>query len=320
MKEFIKKLLKKLKLDNFYKTLSKTYNSFYWKEKRVKGKKSDKKYYVIRRSDEVGLFSYFNTHIGAIKKAVDKGYVPIIDMQTYENTYLIGKDVNKYNSWEFFFKQPMNVSVSDVKAYTRVISAGTVDYDCPNDSDECMNVESEKFKMWKRYVNRYIKYSDEAEKVIDETYKRLINPDDKVLGVKCRGTDYNALKPVGHPIQPEAEEVILKAEGLIKDKGYTKIFLATEDKKIWKAFKEKFGDIVISNVIEYEDYKDGVRISSLMPHSTEYRLNDGMNYLVSMAILSMCSGFIAGKTSGAVSVLLLSKGFEYYYIWDKGRY
>jgi hypothetical protein len=30
----------------------------------------------------------------------------------------------------------------------------------------------------------------------------------KILGVKTRGTDFTALKPAGHPIQPNINDVI----------------------------------------------------------------------------------------------------------------
>lgn len=320
MKRFAKKILYFMGLKRTYAFIAKKYNDAYWKERIVKGKKEEKIYYVIRRQDDVGLFSYFNTFIGSIKKAVDAGYIPVIDLMTYENTYLCRKEIGKINAWDVYFNQPCNVLLENIKKSKRILSSGEAEKICPNDSDECFNIESETFKMWKKIVKTYIEYSEESKKQIENSWFELFNKEDKILGVMCRGTDYTDLRPRMHPIQPDVEEVIEKAKELIEKNKYTKIFLATEDRKNWNAFKKVFGDKVVRNTENFVDYKPGCRISKSLPDSTDGRIAIGMEYLVSIAILAKCNAFIGGRTSGSVAVMLLSEGFEYYYLWDKGRY
>lgn len=53
-----------------------------------KGIKRDKKIYVVRRFDRVGLFSYFITALGGIAYAVEHDMIPVVDLRSVGNTYV----------------------------------------------------------------------------------------------------------------------------------------------------------------------------------------------------------------------------------------
>lgn len=66
---------------------------------------------------------------------------------------------------------------------------------------------------------------------IEAEYKQLFEGKRKVLGVICRGTDYLALKPSGHPVQPEIKDVIAYCKKYMEKNKYDAIYLATEERK-----------------------------------------------------------------------------------------
>ena len=104
--------------------LNEPYTRWKWRERRVSyGKENpDKTFYVIRRAScKVGLFSHVMTNMGLVKYALDRGYIPVIDMQNTKNTYLEPDQVGKVNAWEFYFEQPCGYSLRDIKKSKNVI-------------------------------------------------------------------------------------------------------------------------------------------------------------------------------------------------------
>ena len=98
--------------------LNRLYVSWKWRERRVShGKENpDKIFFVIRRARcKAGLFSLVMTNMGLVKYALDKGYIPVIDMQSERNTYLEEEQVGRENAWEFYFEQPCGYSLKDIE-------------------------------------------------------------------------------------------------------------------------------------------------------------------------------------------------------------
>lgn len=88
-----------------------------------RGYKSSK-FAILRRINcpECGLFSNFIVHLGCIKKYLELGYIPIIDLSSFENVFN-GFKLNSLidNPWEKFFYQPFNYTLYDVKQKGRKI-------------------------------------------------------------------------------------------------------------------------------------------------------------------------------------------------------
>ena len=150
--------------------------------------------------------------------------------------------------------------------------------------------------------------------------QRLFTPEDRIVGVKCRGTDYLRAKPAGHPRQPSVDEIIYKTEEVMRDKQCNKIFLATEDETIYAAFTAHFKDAVVTNKTEYVHYEKGPIGQVVYREDTKEKYLEGLEYLSQIIILSRCNCFVAGLTSGTVGAMLLTKGYEYSYIFDLGLY
>ncbi len=295
----------------------------YWEEHSVKyGKENlDKTFYVIRRSDlYCGLFSLLITNLAQINEAIKKGYIPVIDMQNDFNIYLEKEQIGRENSWEYFFKQPAGYSLQDIsKSKNVIIGAGTVPKMFPYLDVNFLLGKTGELEYWRELAQKYIVLSDKAQEIIDSEYKRLFGRGDKILGVKCRGTDYTKDKPKNHPVQPSSSQILEKAKEIVRERNCTKVFLATEDVEYYRVFSEYFGDRLIVNKTDYMNYRGG------STGKEEYEqgkggLNAGMEYLTTTVLLSRCDCLCAGCVSATVGALLLTKGYEYTYLFDLGIY
>ena len=84
-----------------------------WSEHYLKkGSPNEPTYYIIRsKYATIGLFCYYNFFAGQIKYALERGFVPVIDMQNFPNLYLPNELLGKENSWEYYFRQPLGIGL-----------------------------------------------------------------------------------------------------------------------------------------------------------------------------------------------------------------
>lgn len=307
----------------WYRDHRKRKEEAYWAEheKRCGREHPDKTFYVIRRRDlYCGLFSLFITNLKRIDDAVKQGYIPVIDMQNDFNIYLAEDKVGKENAWEYYFKQPMEYSLEDIgKSRHVIIGSGAVPPMFPYLDIKFLTGESGELAYWRKQVRKYITLSDEAQRMVEKEYNRLFVREDKVLGVKCRGTDYTNGKPRNHPVQPTPQQAVSKALEIFEAQGCTKVFLATEDAAFYEIFRQKFGSRLITNKIDYMVYQGG------STGKEEYEQKNGgyqagMEYLITTMLLARCQCLCAGCVSATVGALLLTEGYEYVYLFDLGIY
>lgn len=299
----IKQIIKK----NHY--LNRKYIEYKWRERRVSygSDNPDKTFYVIRRTPcSVGLFSYVSTVLGHIKYALDRGYIPIVDMQNYENTYLEEGLLGKVNAWEYYFEQPMGYTLRDIEHSKNVIlswAEGTKEF-----PDYSMIINQEKYLMWYEYAQKYIRLSAEVEKEAQKRQEDLFK-ESTIVGVLCRGTDYINNRPPQHPIQPEIQDVIVEVEKKLKETGSRYVYLATEDESIYEKFNIHFGDKLL--VTESRRYHDiGNRnINEIKTNRDNDSYTKGLEYLISIVLLSRCNYLVAGCSGGTYGAMLLTHGF-----------
>ena len=104
------------------------------------------------------------------------------------------------------------------------------------------------FEENKRYFwyNFAKKFSPIKKELIYSSYKimnSLFNNKKNILGVLARGTDYVAMKPSGHPIQPNISDIIKDVKSMDDKYIYDYIFFHQRIKHIkifcLKAFQKK---------------------------------------------------------------------------------
>lgn len=82
----------------------------------------DKTFYIIAYNGGIGgLFAIYYQILWHIIYAFDNGYIPVVDMQHYYNQYFKDNRIYKDNSWEYYFKQPCNISLNDLTEDCNII-------------------------------------------------------------------------------------------------------------------------------------------------------------------------------------------------------
>ncbi|MCR5624745.1 MAG: hypothetical protein K6G11_05815 [Lachnospiraceae bacterium] len=279
--------------------------------KRFKEKTDFKECCVINR----GLYDYqyfnicfMNNMLASIVKCHMNGVLPEVGF----------KNDAGINIWEQFFEQPCGVGENLRKT--------PVDFECGELFPKFDEIyDKQRVKRWHRLYSRYIKLNKTSRKYIGNELKELDIKNRRVLGVLCRGTDYLKLRPKGHPVQPEISTVLKDTEEKLKEWGCDYIYLATEDSKIQKQFKDKFGDRVLENKRVYYDKvfdKDGLDFIKDVHFERE---NDdylkGLEYISSMYILSRCDNIIAGNCGGSQFAVFMNGGrYNNSLIYNYGLY
>lgn len=288
-----------------------------WTEHYVrKGDPSKPTYYIIRRKNStVGIFSNFNVFAGHIRYALSNGWLPVIDMQNYTNAILEPEKLGKENAWEYFFEQPLRISLEEAYNGENIILSKNVKRLPPYKEDSFYDDKNIELAKWRMLIKMgLLKIKPTIREEILAVRAKLIAPTDRVLGVYLRGTDYVAKKPTGHPIPPPIEYVRDVICEKVRAWRCNKIFLSTEDKGIIKFFKNTFGDgfgtFCVTIDREYKDYKPGERINNVSINRENDRYITTKEYLTEMIILSTCNSFITARCSGAAGVMMLSEGFE----------
>ena len=295
--------------------------------KKSFGKEMPEKTFYIIGADEgwCGLFALIAHQLTHIAYAVERGYVPIVDLQNFNSQYLGGKEKFKENAWEYFFQQPGGYGLNDITKAQNVIQS--VFYPDPPDKKYRISYantiyDTDAIAYWGVMFKKYVRFNQSTGNFIQCKYNELLKNKGRVLGILCRGTDYTTLKPRNHPIQPEPIEVIERAEKAMKEWNCDYIYLATEDADIYELFVKHFADKLMSDDAKRwrtTDLAEGKSNASLFSDKSE-KCNEGVKYLYQIYLLSQCTCFIAGSTRGSLGVLLMSTGFENYYIYNLGVY
>ncbi len=133
-------------------------------------KNPDKVFYIVKRDlEREGLMSYANNFLGHIVYASEQGWIPVVDMQNYRNTYLEEADFGKKNAWEFFFKQPTKYSLEEAyQSKNVVISNGQ-----PSPF-RLVDEDGDLLEEWHENWQEYIHFADEAQKIMDREFRRII--------------------------------------------------------------------------------------------------------------------------------------------------
>lgn len=176
-----------------------SYYKFYNYNKKINLDYEKYKFAIIRRLNclSCGLFSDYIVYLGCINKFLQDGFVPIVDLQYFNNIFNgYNKDSLNENPWEIFFYQPFYFTLNNV-----IKNAKNIKYfHCPSDyfrPNEYVFNNKVLNDYWYNLANIYIPLKVEIinEKNIIKT--KLFKGSKNILGILVRGTDYIALKPKG---------------------------------------------------------------------------------------------------------------------------
>lgn len=302
--------------------INEPYTRWKWRERKISyGEENpDKTFFVIRRAScKIGLFSYVMTNMGLVDYALKKGYIPVIDMQNAENTYLEANQVGNVNAWEFYFKQPMGYCLKDIASSKNIILSDGMITEKNDFPDGHIVGEQDELIRWRGVFQKYFRIEENLLKEF-QTKKKNLFKDNRILGVLARGTDYVNARPLNHPVQPTVTQIIEKAIEVMEQYLCTYIFLATEDEIIYNAMKKQFGDKLLTvETIRYTT-SGNQNINDMHSDRKADKFLKGKEYLMAVWLLSECNCLVAGNVGGTQGALLMSQGYEYSYVFDLGLY
>lgn len=281
---------------------------------------SDRVIYVIKpdyQDGVEGLLSLINKQILYMAYAKKKGYCPYIDWKNYKTQYYDGKN----NAWEYFFKQPSNLTENEVYKSKKVYLSGwsfkTVNpeglFEADVFTDKRIREKSSEM------LCEHIRFSDEVLSIVNKEATSLNISE--CIGVYIRGTDYVKLKPSGEYVQPSVDQMKCKIHEF-ENKYSAPIFLVTEDGDIFDNLKKEFGDIV--RIVSFDTFirnyegKDVLSKSDVLEKDKKLR---GQKYLAKMILLAKCKYFVGSMTQGSKFSYILNNGnYSDEYIFDLGLY
>ena len=86
------------------------------------GNSKNKEFYVVARTADItGLGAIVVGVISHALYALDKGFLPIVDLKHYKNQYFKDGRTYKDNTWEYFFEQPAGYTLDDVSSDSEVV-------------------------------------------------------------------------------------------------------------------------------------------------------------------------------------------------------
>lgn len=283
---------------------------------------ADKTFYVIgygKSARDAGLFWLVLVYFAHIVEAVERGYIPVVDLQNYDNQYLAKNKLHKENAWEYYFEQPMGYTLRDIRKSKNVVLSRKDSYP----EKYLHNLDNKEVLAYLRKLyGKYVRFNKSTLNYLKGEYKRILKGKKKVLGVLCRGTDYTIKKTANHFIQPSPQEMIKKAKDIMLRKKCTHIYLATEDQNNYDLFKRHFGRKLLTNEQIRFSQQDmsGARYLSRINFKEGSKQLIGLQYLSTLNLLSKCACFISGVTAGRNGVHLMSSKFEYTYTYWLGHY
>lgn len=264
-----------------------------------------------------GLLSLINKQVLYIEKAKKHGYIPYVDWKNYKTQYYDGKN----NAWEFFFKQPSNLTEAEVYNSRNVYLSGWTfeNINSENLFESDIFFDKEIRRKSSDLLRNNLQFNEEVEELLRKEKQKLNI--EECLGVYIRGTDYIKLKPSGEYIQPSVDQMKNKISDFI-NKYDVPIFLVTEDGNIYDTLKDEFGDqirtVSYDTFIRDYDGKDVLSKSNILEENKKLR---GQKYLVKMILLSKCKYLITSITQGSKFSYALNDGkYIDEYVFNLGLY
>ncbi len=279
---------------------------------------ADKIIYLIDlRGNKTGFFAQCRFILALLQYADKNGYTPVIRMSDFayrQREYGI-------NVYDYFFIQPSSIGIQDIKKAKNVIYADMAQIQKENiifggylEKDDDINRE---VLIWRRYIRynsqTFFKLSEDSANMLGEKGKLI-------LGIHIRGGDYKQHWK-NHPVQLEPKDYYDIIDEAIQ-KGFKKIFLATDDQQYLEEFLKRYGDSICfyEDVIRTKD-QEGV-------HSKKYRFENGyrLGYeaLRDMYTLSLCEGLVAGMshvgTLARIEKQSRGENYQFFRLINKGLY
>ncbi len=255
-----------------------------------------------------GLFSNFNSLLQYLCTADLLGFVPVVKCSEesiyFESNFQDDEQIfNTRNFFEYYFEQPMGISVENAENSAAVVFSET-----KQRTLALKNSREQQEQIYVQMLKKYIRFNEPTLTLLNDAKKRMLQGK-KTLGVKYRGTDYfRGFK--NHPIPCTSKEIIDVTRKVFERGKYDQIFLATEETEALEAFKEEFGN-VLCYFEDVERYGRGENVMVGMDKSiAQYpRYKLGLEVIRDTWILAHTDGFVGSQSGVTLYANLFNKAY-----------
>ena len=334
-KTFLRQVVIRLKI--FVKILinKQKYSMEYEAPVSLGRKNPDKIFYVIGYwHDEnflrQGIISTWRDFMPKVLYALQKGYIPIIDMMNnYKPMLLDENNKGKINAWNIYFQQPQSIyTLEEILHSKKVIFAKgqgfPLSYDVQWSNIPLSNRDFE----FCQNMMKYSKLSDEVLRLGDNFILEKFPKGEKILGCSFRRAFerlhfFNAeITPQGtHIVRATLSSLIKEINIALSNFKYNYIFFSSDDRESYNVVKKEFGNkcIYVDRPTErhFIDNKP-IPLDRLDLQNIELnkRENDcmlrGIEYMTDVYILSKCDSLLsAGASADLFAYILNNKKYEH---------
>ena len=266
-------------------------------------KNKNKNFFVIKRTPGAGFFSNFLYVLKYIHFALNKNYIPYVDMQNFPTNYNQIKNLNNIkNVWELYFEKISNVKLEDIYNSKNVyfsktkFKTGIKDYE---------NLKLKKLYFSKIKINKKI-YRN-ANNFFEKNFKKKF-----AVGIHLRGTDQK-ITP-GHHLPPTIYDLQILIDSIIKEKKNFKFFLLTEQKKYHKFLTKKYGKFICTYPVFRADKISDFNVNNRKNHRNRLAIES----LTEALILSKCNKLIYCKSNIPLFSIFISRNKIQKVLLDNG--
>ena len=222
------------------------------------------------------------------------------------------------NVFDYYFEQPCFSDSNIFKTKRTVVKyawRNRLKAEALNKGD-AYQVSEEYIVQMARIMKKYLHFNKETQKLIDEQLK-LREVNQEVLGVHIRGTDYK-LNCRNHPryIPPEAYYGYI--DSALKEYGFKKIYIATDDEEILQQFLKRYGGekVIFSQNNTRSSGTCGVHTAA-GPKREHHKYLLGIEVICDMCTLAACGGILSGLSQVSLMCRIYKKSKDEEFLYDK---
>ncbi len=266
-----------------------------------------------------GFCSLYRLVLLHLAYADDLQMVPVVNWG--KNTlYYDDQIIETGNAFEYYFDPVSDVDCKKVMSCRRVTISKGADANAFG-TTQGYTIPEEEVTIAALYSSKYVQLRQDIKNLFWGEMQEIISGD-KTLGVHVRATDYN--KGYNrHPVAVTPEEYLKISRQAMKDYGFKKIFLATDDETVIQLFQHEFGEALLFYKDTYRS-KNGEAI-----HYGKHEINRehhkfllGLEIIKDFYTLGFCAGLIAGNSNVSMCAKIInhsnSEAYQYINIIDKG--
>lgn len=282
-------------------------------QSKVFGELNPSIYFLVirKRPPGWGFFSNVFYVLQGLQYAEQLQYVPVVDMENYFMSELSSlKPINgTRNAWNYFFDNVSDYKLSEVyRSKNVLLSDGnrisqSTSWLRNRDTELIRNTE--KMVVVGDLINKYIKLNKQTEVYLDKLKADLSWSGEETLGIFVRGSVYYNKIQFPENAIVQFDKLVNEIKDFMKKKSFKKIYICTEDFRVYLELCEIFKNFNILTSIRFDtsltvkEWINTQRITNI-GGNLNMGFNNTRTYLAEIFLLSECTNFV-GTFSNATT-------------------